>query len=261
MGKFILEDADRLDVDVNGKKIKCIKKEMFQKFNSDVLGLGKINKKSNRTESLCAIFDLQGFTDFTKQIDPRLVVPDYLSDFLEWFFKSIAKEMVANEYELGYHVYCDPPFFSKYMGDGVLFLWDVSAMGNIRKRNIVFSCYEVCKQYQSQYYQQIRNSYSYAPKKLRCGIALGDVYSVGDEDYFGACINLAARLQKFGTLSFAASKRGMDFEHNDDKSPYKDIFIIKEAIIRGIGEHELVYILKDEDKTLTKQDKLIIKNP
>ena len=49
---------------------------------------------------------------------------------------------------------------------------------------------------------------SRVPLKLRCGIARGQIMSIGDASLFvGPCINVAARLQKLGKFSLPFKKR------------------------------------------------------
>jgi len=54
----------------------------FKKFNASLLDLGDISKDGEYFEALAAIFDLEAFTSFCNQIDPHLVVPEYLNEFL-----------------------------------------------------------------------------------------------------------------------------------------------------------------------------------
>ncbi len=91
------------------------------------------------------------------------------------------------------------------------------------------------------------------PQKLRCGIARGAIFSVGNgNDFVGPCINVSARLQKLHSLSFCFSRRGLKPEVNN--------FIAKELMtaktdIRGIGSGELVCVLKSEYLSLSEEEK------
>ena len=88
------------------------------------------------------------------------------------------------------------------------------------------------------------------PPKLRCGIARGIVYSVGDSnDFVGPCINMSARLQKLDSLTFCFSRRGIDPAVLDPN--YAKLFVVKKVNIRGIGTEELVCILKREYDSLS----------
>ncbi len=237
-------------VKVKGKGKEVVKKNKFESFNEDILGLGKIDKKSNQINALSAIFDLEGFTNFCKQIDPHLAVPEYLNDFLKWIFKEIRVEFIQDEYNEGYEMWSDLPFLSKYLGDGILFLWDTDSMDDTEILNVVVSLYEVCEKYTTDFLPEISDKIISPPTKLRCGIARGAIYSVGNgNDYVGACINMSARLQKLHSLSFCFSRRGLDPLKMEEG--YKSIFITKKVNIRGIGENELVCFRKDEYNNLS----------
>src|SRR5882762_2629758 len=125
MAKFKTAPTDYITVEVDSKKIRVIKKEKFDSFNESVLGLGDIKLKANQINALSVIFDLEGFTNFCKQIDPQLAVPEYLSEFLNWLFAQIRKELINKTTTEGYYTYSDLHFLAKYLGDGVLFLWDI----------------------------------------------------------------------------------------------------------------------------------------
>ena len=92
------------------------------------------------------------------------------------------------------------------------------------------------------------------PNALRCGMAKGTVYSVGDgNDYIGPWINLAAHLQKLGSLSFAFSRRGFNPE-DQWKEKQMSLWVLKEVSIRGMGENELIYLRKSEFENMIEQD-------
>jgi len=80
--------------------------------------------------------------------------------------------------------------------------------------------------------------------------------SVGEgKDFVGPCINMAARLQKLGSLSFVVSRRGID---PDKCFPQKkEGFVIKKIHIRGIGTEEPVIVLKEEFDSLTKEERAL----
>jgi hypothetical protein len=254
MTKFITKETDHIRTKDEGKNVKIIKKEVFDSFNQDILGLGKIETKSTQVSALSVIFDLEGFTIFCKQIDPHLAVPEYLSEFLKWIFEKVRNELVMKSYENGYSTWADLPFLSKYLGDGILFLWDTANMSEISIRNVVVSMYEVCRSYITDFLPGISNKIISPPSKLRCGIARGTIYSVGNgNDYVGPCINMSARLQKLHSLTFCFSRRGIDPLGMGEG--YKDKFIVKKVDIRGIGENELVCLSKVEYDKLGKEDK------
>ena len=62
---------------------------------------------------------------------------------------------------------------------------------------------EVCRHYVSKFLPTIRQILVDPPSVLRCGLARGTVYPVGNgQDFVGSCINMAARLQKRATFAF-----------------------------------------------------------
>src|SRR3982751_2685772 len=95
----------------------------FRSFNASLLGLGDISADGKYFEALAAIFDLEGFTSFTNQIDPHLVIPEFLNEFLTWLFDAISAQL-KREVDEEVILWGELPFFAKFLGDGVLFLWD-----------------------------------------------------------------------------------------------------------------------------------------
>ena len=254
MTTFKLKESDFVEIKVKDKKIKIIKKDVYDNFNQDILGLGDIETKSNLINALSVIFDLEGFTNFCKQIDPQLAVPEYLSEFLKWIFQEIRTELIAEKYKEGYEIWSSLPFLSKYLGDGILFLWDTEDMDNNEIQNVVVSMYEVCQKYQNDFFNKVSKKIVSPPPKLRCGIARGAIYSVGNgNDFVGPCINMSARLQKLNSLTFSFSRRGLD--PDDMAAVYKKMFIVAKIDIRGIGQDELVCILKNEFEDLSENEK------
>jgi class 3 adenylate cyclase len=127
--------------------------------------------------------------------------------------------------------------------------------------NIVVSLLVVCEDYKSVFYPKIKKFVVDPPMGLRCGIARGKVFSVGDgNDYVGSCINIAARLQKLSLLTFCVSRRGFDFEKCMVPNAVKD-YLLKAVSLRGIGANELVWVLRDEFNKLPDAEKGLFTNP
>lgn len=253
MAIFTTKPEDYITIIKDNQTLDLITKGKFESFNEDILGLGKIGTKSDQVNAISVLFDLEGFTNFCKQIDPQLAVPEYLSEFLKWLFEQVRKELTDEIYPEGYVTFSKLPFLSKFMGDGILFLWKTDGMGEHEIMNIVFSMLEICNKYQTDFYKVITKKIAIPPAKLRCGIARGIIYSVGNgNDFVGPCINMSARLQKLNSLTFAFSRRGLNPEIN---SHYSADFITKKTDIRGIGSNELVCVLKDEFEKLIDEDK------
>jgi len=238
----------------DGKKVSIISKNNFDSFSENILGLGQISAKSHQIDALSVMFDLEGFTKFCKQIDPQLAVPEFLSQFLKWVFQQIKEELIDQKYEEGYKTYASLPFLSKFMGDGLLFLWDTSELSEGEIADIVVSMREICKNYKSKFINGINDCIVDAPQILRCGIARGIIYSVGNgNDFVGPCINVSARLQKYNSLSFCFSRRGIDPKKMHES--LHETFVVKKVDIRGIGENELICVVKNEFEMLSNEEK------
>lgn len=228
----------------------------FRQFNSSLLDLGDISAIGEERNALAAVFDLEDFTSFCSQIDPHLVIPEYLSTFLDWLFWSISHNVIQKEEKRSIVLWCQLPFYAKFLGDGVLFLWDTKTLEPEMMGNIVQSLRSICEEYRKKLLPEITKSVSTrAPTRLRCGIARGKIVPIGEEkDFVGPCINLASRLQKLEEFSFAFSNRGFASERCFTPRAQKDFVLIK-APIRGIGEGELIYVLKSEFRLLDNDEK------
>ena len=194
-------------------------------FNSNLLEIGNLSEPSKPVEVLAVILDLEGFTTFTRQVDPKLAIPNFVSDFFNWLFQTIRQEMRISKHSKT--LWAELPFFCKFLGDGVLFLWkiDTDKIAEVDKKlssdkvtnltqeficNIVATLCEICQSYQT-FLKEREMSYVDPPTRLRCGIARGDAFPLGgNRDFVGPCINIASRLQKFNELSFGVSARGID---------------------------------------------------
>src|SRR3989304_8149516 len=97
--------------------------EDLDRFNVDLLNIGALRAPSKTIEVLYVSFDLEGFTTFTKQVDPHLTLPNFISDFFNWLFGNIKYSIKDPDQEST--LWAELPFFSKFMGDGVLFLWKI----------------------------------------------------------------------------------------------------------------------------------------
>ena len=59
MGKIILEPKIKtVKIDGKEKKLELLDNKDFNRFNSEVLGLGDISLRSTRVEALAAVLDL-----------------------------------------------------------------------------------------------------------------------------------------------------------------------------------------------------------
>jgi class 3 adenylate cyclase len=262
MGIFkVNKEVSCLRTEKEGKIIWLIKKEKWVEFKSDILGLGTIGEQATSRDVVCAFFDLEGFSTFCDHGDCGSDIPVFLNSYLNWFFCQIQEETKYKEYEDGIATYHDLPFLIKFLGDGLMVLWDVKnnnepngievkALGNI-----ILSSLQITENYRDDFFNRINQEVGNSPAKLRCGIAKGAVYSVGNgngQDYVGSCINLAYRLQKLPGITFGFSNKGIpkDAFRKDETR-----FIKKHVDIRGMGENELISILREEYENLDEKYK------
>lgn len=255
---------------MGARRIKYVKKQgsvpdgywisrgNFKKFNSLLLGLGDISKNQKSVDALAAIFDLQGFTSFCDQRDAHLEVPAYIGS-IDWLFERISKEALKHESskedDQQFALWFELPFFAKFLGDGVLFLWNAERLTSDAKWDIVSSLDVICSDHKTEFLRTIRGEFTKPPGSLRCRIARGQVTSIGNEkDFVGLSINVAARLQKLegGHFSFAFTKKGFALKAFDDS--WREHFRLIKIPIRGVAKEELVYVLKAEYNVLTKAD-------
>ena len=258
MGKFFLSETDYTDIDRGDSKTTLVKKDSFNSFNETTLGLGDLSIESEPTNAIAAIFDLAGFTAFCNQTDPHLVVPEFLNSFLKWIYSKIRQVSVVEEHAEGFELWCNFPFYSKFLGDGLLLLWDTKDITTDELGNIIVTLKEICDLYSSEFFEDLSESYSYPPNKLRCGIARGVVYNVGNNnDYVGPCINIASRLQKIAGLTFCFSRRGIDLKKCLSQG-WLDEIMVKKTNIRGIGDDELICFFKKEYDALSAENKNLL---
>ena len=262
MGKIILRGTLATRI-INGEQqdVILLEDRKLEKFTPHVLGLGDISLPAKQLEALAAVFDLSGFTNFCNQVDPQLAVPEYLSRFLDWLFDEVRTELTARSYKGAKALWAEIPFLAKFLGDGVLFLWDTRNMSETRICSIVSLLFDVCEDYGHIFYPEIRKTVVEPPNALRCGIARGRVFSVGNgQDYVGPCINIASRLQKLSFLTFCFPRRGFDVEEYMHES-FAQTFVEKCITVQGIGENELVWVLKKEFDELPDEEKKLFREP
>jgi class 3 adenylate cyclase len=218
----------------------------LRKFNPLTLGLGHIGVNSRTIDSIAVVFDLTGFTEFCSREDSHLKMPVFLKGFLKWLFERITSSIVMQRIPEGVRTYTYLPFFAKFMGDGVLFLWDTEDMNDTRICNVVIQMDGISAEYEHSFLPQIKERVTSVPKSLKCAVARGHVCSVGSrEDYVGQCINLASRLQKESGLRFCCWKIGIDMEKGMRKAA-REWYTSKILEIRGISREELVIIGKED---------------
>lgn len=247
-----------------GVSFNAISRDAFASFTPAVLGLGDVSRDGEYVQALAAFFDLEGFTDFCSQVDSHLVIPEFLTRYLNWLFRSLADEFRESEMGDRVRLWGCLPFYAKFLGDGILFLWATDrCRGFPGKVNIVQSLLAITNAYAASFFPEIRRQVGRPPARLRCGIALGQTIAIGGgADYVGSCINIASRLQKLGKLSFAVSRRGFDLgEAPEAEGSLRSFLALKRTAIRSIGTQELVYIRKDEFAALPPEEQASFREP
>ena len=247
-----------------GVLFNAVTHRAFATFSPEILGLGDISSKGRYVQAMVAFFDLEGFTDFCSQVDSHLVIPEFLSRYLKWLFKNLASEFREGADETTVRLWGSLPFYAKFLGDGILFIWDTDmCQGLPGTVNIAQSLLAITDRYRTDFLNDIRRAVSNPPHRLRCGIALGQVISIGGgADYVGSCINVASRIQKLGSLSFAISRRGFDLSvAPEQEGTLRSFLTLKQTTIRSIGNKELVYIRKDEFEAMSPSEKQDFRDP
>jgi class 3 adenylate cyclase len=251
---------EMLEVEGGHKHLSLTVSE-YEKFSADLLDLGDISRQGDYLDALAAIFDLEGFTAFSSQIDPHLVVPEYLDKLLSWIFDKISESFKKGRETDKIVLWGKFPFFAKFLGDGILFLWDTKGLGQASMGNIIVNLYKICRAYKEEFLTDFSGDFAHAPLKLRCGIARGQVIAIGGaRDFVGPCINMAARLQKVSQLSFAFPRKGFNPEQCFGQS-WKAKFVPKKIPVRGIGEDEIIFVCKEEFDALDPEKKKLFKKP
>ena len=240
--------------------MKLTNGEILKKFNPSTLDLGDISSPSQEIGTIAAVFDLSSFTQFCNQVDAHLAIPKFLNDFLDWLFSRI-RIGLTNENTGGPEtLWAEPPILSKFLGDGVLLLWNTRNMTERSICRIVATFYDICRAYQQQFYPQICTVVDKPPSILRCGLARGKVFSIGNgKDYVGHCINTASRLSGLRFLSFCFHPRGISVQEYMPEE-YNSTFIKKYLSIRGVGENELVWVIKEEFDRLPEESKELFRS-
>ncbi len=238
-----------------GGGLRPLSNRIFNQFNPSLLGLGDINTPCQEKEAVAAVFDLTGFTTFCNQVDAYLAIPSFLNSFLDWFFNSIIQGLTDDDGQNTYF-WSDLPILVKFLGDGILVVWNAHRMGEDQICRLTATLYNICYAYRQDFYPQIKMTVNKPPGTLRCGLGRGKVFSVGNgSDYVGHCINNASRLCNLSPLTFCFPNRGFSVrEHMPPK--YAQLFVPKYATIRGVDDNELIWVVKEEFNSLAETQRM-----
>jgi class 3 adenylate cyclase len=240
--------------------IKLLDNDIADRFNPSMLNLGDISTPCQEKEAVVAVFDLTGFTRFCNQVDSYLAIPKFLNEFLEWFFYSVREELTQENFQTQTSFWAELPVLVKFLGDGLLLLWNTRRMTEEQICRIVVSLYRICYSYRHDLYPRLNMVVNKPPAVIRCGVARGKVFTIGNGmDYVGHCINNASRLSHLGPLTFCFPHRGFPVrEHLPEQ--YSRLFVPKYLSIRGVGENEMVWVIKDEFDRLPDKNKILFRS-
>ena len=240
--------------------LRVLDNDVIRRFNPSMLDLGDISLPSMEREALAAIYDLTGFTRFCNQVDAYLAIPQFLSEFLEWFFEGIRKRITEKTVGNRSALWAELPVKVKFLGDGLLILWNAHNMSDEVICRLAVTLYDICRAYRRDFYPSISMKVNKPPVRLRCGVARGKVFTVGNgNDYVGHCINNASRLSHLHSLSFGFPHRG--FPVRECLPPeILQIFAPKYVSVRGVGDNELVWVVKNEFEKLPENEKLFFRD-
>jgi class 3 adenylate cyclase len=240
--------------------LRLLDNNIIQKFNPSMLELGDISAPCQEKEAVVAVFDLTGFTAFCNQVDSYLAIPRFLNDFLEWFFRNIREKITEEDFGDRSAVWTGLPVMVKFLGDGLILLWDARKMSEEQICRLAGALYTVCQAYRAEFYPQISTAVNKPPSVLRCGVARGKVFGIGnDKEYVGHCINNASRLSHLGSLTFCFPHRGFQVREHMP-AEYRRIFAPKSVSIRGVGENELVWVVKEEFDNLPLKNRAMFRS-
>ena len=256
MTPFKPNESDFQEVIVDGKRRKVLSRAKFDAFNASLLGLGDLARAATVTDAVAAVFELEDFPGFCKQTSTDLAMPFFIKEFLTWLMDELKMEMKRKDHGAGVILWSPLPFFVKFTGEGLLVLWDASGESDVARRNIIANALVICGNYRRDFLFRIRGKAPDSPPVLRCALARSTVYSVGEgHDYAGSCILMAARLQRLHGVTFCFDSRGFNLKDADKSDWIRREVIVKQVSSRGIGEDELIGILRSESRALKRDEK------
>lgn len=235
--------------------IKFNNSEVSSKFNPKMLDLGNLNTPCEEKGAIAAVFDITDFTKFCNQVDAYLEIPRFLNYFLQWFFKCIVDGLTEENDGYKSTYWADLPMLVKFLGDGLLIVWNTQRISSDQACRLVATLYNICTAYSRDFYPQINTVINKPPHILRCGVARGKVFSIGNgRDYVGHCINNASRMSHMDGLTFVFPHRGFPVREFLPER-YIRFFVPKYVDIKGVGENETVWVVRDEFAKLPEEKK------
>jgi len=255
MPPFKLSDADFKETVVDGKRRRVLSRDRFDAFNASLLGLGDLTRATTIVDAVVAVFELDGFHEYCRKVESDLAIPFLIKEFLFWLVDQLKHEMKRKEHEDGVLLWSPLPIFIKFTGDGLLAVWDAADQSEVARRNIVANTLVICRNYDDFVYG-IRGRLSDSPGALRCALARGTVYSVGDgNDFVGAPILTAARLNRLNGITFCFDVHGFALKDADKKDWTRREIIVKRVAAPGFGDGDVVGLLRSESRGLSWDDR------
>jgi class 3 adenylate cyclase len=255
-----VKPSDSRAAGYRGNGAKLLDNSIVNRFNPSLLNLGDVSTPCQEKEAVAAVFDLTGFTRFCNQVDSYLAIPRFLNDFLDWFFSCIRNELTEKNHQHQISFWADLPVLVKFLGDGLLLVWNTRTMTEEQICRIVVSLYRICYAYQHEFYPQMSMTVNKPPATIRCGVARGKVFTIGNgSDYVGHCINTASRLSHLSPLTFCFPHRGFPVKDHM-AAEYARLFIPRYLSIRGVGDNELVWVVKNEFEKLSDKQKALFRS-
>lgn len=234
--------------------------QSISRFNPSILNLGDVSLPCREKEAVAAVLDLTGFTAFCSQVDSYLAIPRFLNDFLDWFFNSIRDGLSEEMFDNRKAFWADFPQLVKFLGDGVLLVWDTHRMEEDAICRLVTMLHGVCRSYRQEFYPRVSRVVNKPPTVLRCGIARGKVFTIGNgKDFVGHCLNNASRLSHLDYLTFCFPHRGFPVRDYLPAAALRP-FVPKYVSIRGVGDNELVWVVREEFDRLPEKERSLYRN-
>ncbi len=237
----------------SGFQIKVVRGRVLNTCKCPSIG----KERNDLIKIIVVIFDLESFTRFfdTAGVNKNIVVSSYVNSFLSWVHYRLELEIKSRRLP-------ERPKLSKFLGDGILYVWEVEQqrMKPLRALDLMNFCWNLTagkdcyeKEFLPQFIRKLGHSWHCEyPKHLRASMALGHavkyVKQRGSVDYVSECINIASRLTKINPeLYFVAHSDvylGAEaFHHEYEKK--------KVPNIRGLDGPVVVYVDTDDFDALS----------
>jgi hypothetical protein len=255
MPPFKPDDADFKEAVVDGKKRRVLSRARFEAFNTSLLGLGDLTRAATIVDAVVGVFELEGLAAYCRAAESDIAIPFLINEFLFWLVEQIKQEMRRKEHEDSILLWSPLPIFIKFSGEGMIVIWEVAGESEVTRRNIIANTLVICRNYRD-FLAGIRRRLPDTPGVLRCALACGTVYSLGNgNDFVGAPILNATRLNRLQGITFCFDIRGFSLRDADKKDWTRREIIVKRVAVAGYGENQFVGLLRTESRGFTWEEK------